>query len=100
MSNRANIEQQTRITRHNGKEYKTIDIFDDYEQGSLSIEEFEEKPLNILRYVLREQKDSFCSGIDMVIENVISWKNGMWIEGYWYTWEQIKPIFEEFDLIG
>jgi len=99
MGNRASIEQQTITVKYNGEEDKIIAIFDDYGQGSLSLAEycdtFYDDDLELLLAVLeRIQETTGIENVENVIDNVYENKKGMSIEGEWYDWEQIKPIFD------
>ncbi len=105
MSNQAFIEQRTITTRHNGEEVnKEICICDDYGSGSIDLTEdydsFYDDDMELLEMVLNSvfNEDSSIKtefNIIDILNNVKNNERGIYIEGTWYDWEDIKPVFEK-----
>jgi hypothetical protein len=97
MSNRASICQETHIIRHNGEEQKTISIFDDYGECDIFVKKFIDNDLELLEDVVRSVKEEI--GVGEIIETIINYvrteEKGIYIEGKWYDWEEIKPVFDK-----
>ncbi len=100
MSNRASIQQETIIVHKTGQTSHCVSVFDNYGQGSICLENysdsFYEDDLELLLFVLeRVQEDNGIQSVQQVLEHVFEYKTGIYIEGTWYDWEQIKPVFDK-----
>lgn len=98
MSNRLCIQQEEKTVRHTAEMSKVVELFDNYGQGSLDLDEigFFDNELDLLRWVVKQiQEDDGVDNIGALIEEVFFRQLGISIEGIWYDWEQLKPVFEE-----
>lgn len=95
MSNKAYIQQITTITHKTKETTKSVSVFDDYEQGSILLEKFFEDDMELLMFVLEKAKTVGLDDVNEVLDSVYGNKKGMDIEGTWYDWEQIEPVFEK-----
>lgn len=99
MSNRAYIQQETTIRHKTNKIMKTVVVFDDYNQGSILLDEYQdsffEDDLELLEFTLVAIKSGGLEAVDDVLSSVFEDEKGMIIEDSWYQWEQIKPVFEK-----
>jgi uncharacterized protein YfaP (DUF2135 family) len=103
MSNRAHIQQEEKKTHHSGEVTRIVSVWDDYADDYVDLEvlcpdgtnKWFEDELELLKAVLDHifsNKGSKAMGdvINYVQEN----ENGLYVEGTWYNWEQIKHLFE------
>ena len=103
MSNRAIIYQQTATVRHNGDQSKEVVVSDDYGMGVIWInsetgdEDFFDDELELLKYVIKVSDEEGIEDIEQILTNLQLSEKGITIEGQYYEWEQIKPIFEEME---
>lgn len=99
MSSRAYIQQETTIIHKTKQTTKTVSIFDDYGQGSICLgnyrDTFYEDDLELLLFVLETVKTGGLEAVDSILSSVFEDEKGMYIEGTWYDWEQIIPVFEK-----
>lgn len=100
MSNRANIQQETVTVRHTGETSKVIEVFDNYGQGSIAIEtcdleDFVDNELELLALVFQAIETGGLDNIATILTSVQENETGMSIEGTWYDWEELKPIFDK-----
>lgn len=99
MSNQAYIQQET-ITVHKTQQItKKVSVFDDYGEGYICLDSycdtFYEDDLELLLFVLETVKNGEYEAVDTILSYVYENEKGMYIEGTWYNWEQIKPIFQK-----
>ena len=98
MNNRAYIQQKTTITYKTQQTTKSVSIFDDYGYGSICLDSycdtFYEDDLELLLFVLETVRTESQEAVDAVLDSIYEDEKGMYIEGTWYSWEQIKPVFE------
>jgi len=102
MSNRAYIYQEIKIVVRNGRISRRISVCDDsrYQVINLGEEtEFFTDKLEILRFVLYSILDSCFYEINEIFNEIIECKTGIYVEDNWFTWEQIEPIFKEFNML-
>ena len=99
MSNRATIQQETTIIHKTQQATKSVCVFDEYGQGSICLDSycdtFYEDDLELLLFVLETVKAGWLEAVEGVVNAVYENENGMVIEGTWYNWEQVKPVFEK-----
>ena len=95
MSNRASICQETVKQYKNGQESKVISVFDDYGQGSISVESFSDDNMEVLAMVMREVQEGGLDNVETILDSVVSNEKGLYIEGTWYDWKEIKPVFDK-----
>ena len=99
MSNKATIQQETTIIHKTKQTTKIVSVFDDYGQGSISLDgysdTFYDDDLELLSFVLEAVKTGGLEAVDTVLSSVFENEKGMDIEDTWYEWEQIKPVFEK-----
>ena len=96
MSNRASICQETVKQYRNGQESKVISVFDDYGQGSISVESFSDDDMEVLAMVMKEvQEQGGLDNVETILDSVVSSEKGLYIEGTWYDWKEIKPVFDK-----
>ena len=95
MSNRASICQETVKQYENGQESKVISVFDDYGQGSISVESFSDDNMEVLAMVMREVQEGGLDNVETILDSVVSNEKGLYIEGTWYDWKEIKPVFDK-----
>ena len=105
MINQAFIEQRIITTRHNQKDIgKEIYICDDFDSGSIDLVEycdsFYDDDMELLEMVLNSvfNVESPIKGehnIRNILNNVKNNKRGIYIEGTFYDWEDLKPVFEK-----
>jgi len=105
MSNQAFIQQRTITLKCNGEQHQEIYICDGYGSGSIDLAEycdsFYDDELELLRTVLdivfneESTKNDIIGIFDHIEEN----ERGMYIEGTFYDWEDLKPVFKEFEKI-
>jgi len=94
MSNKAVIQQVTTITHKTKETSKSVSVFDDYEQGSILLDEFFDDDMELLKFVIKESQKPELQAVYDVLDSVYAYKKGLEIEGTWYDWEQIEPFFE------
>lgn len=102
MSNRASIQQETLIVHKTGKKYNNVNVFDDYGHDSIPLDDyfdtFYEDDMELLQFVLERIKEGDCfDAVASVIDHVAETQKGMYIEGTWYDWEEIKKVFDKVD---
>jgi hypothetical protein len=99
MSNKVVIQQQTVNVRNSGHTFKEVTVFDNYESGSIYLEEysddFYDDDLELLTFVLDAVKENASKEVKSVIEAVSEYEIGIEIEGTFYEWEIIKHIFDK-----
>ena len=99
MSSKAYIQQVTTIIHKTKETTKSVSIFDDYGQGSICLDDkrntFFEDDMELLFFVLEKAKTVGLDDVNDVLDSVYGNKRGMNIEGTWYDWEQIEPVFEK-----
>lgn len=104
--NRAHIQQETKIIRHNNRSYERVVVYDDYSGDHLNLSDaskvvldFFDNPIDVLKFVLREIDNNGYPYAENIIQNTIDNRDGMWIEGEYFVWEKLYPIFKEFNLV-
>lgn len=99
MSNRLVIQQEENIVRHTAEMSKTVNIFDDYDQGSLSIGEggFFDDEMELLRWVIKQiqEENGGIENIENMIYYIFTHHKGVEIEGVWYDWVDLESVFTE-----
>lgn len=99
MSNKVTIQQQTIVIHKTQQKTKIVCIFDDYGEGSLCLDDycdaFYEDDLELLEFVLEAVRAGASEAIDHILSSVYEDEKGIEIEGTWYDWGQIKPVFEK-----
>ena len=99
MSNKAYIQQVTTITHKTKQTTKSVSIFDDYSQGSICLDDYRdtffEDDMELLLFVLKTVKTVGLEDVNNVLDSVYGNKKGIFIEGTWYDWEQVEPVFEK-----
>lgn len=99
MSSRTYIQQETTIIHKTKRTTKTVSIFDDYSQGSICLDDYRdtfcEDDMELLLFVLEAVKDGGLETVDTIVSSAFEDEKGMYIEGTWYDWEQIQPVFEK-----
>jgi hypothetical protein len=93
MSNRAVIQQETRIIYKTNQAFKSIVIFDDYNYGSILLDDFFEDDMELLEFVLKTLKEGNREAVDSVLSNVYENEHGLEIENTWYDWKDVEPVF-------
>ena len=101
MSNRAHIQQEEKKTHHSGEVTRIVSVWDDYADDYVDLEvlnesgEWFEDELELLKAVLDHIfSNKGSKEMDAVINYVQENENGLYVEGTWYNWEQIKHLFE------
>jgi len=99
MSNRLVIQQEESTVRHTAIMSKSVKLFDNYDQGDLDLDEvgFFDDELELLKWVIKEIQESGggIENIDNLIDYIFTHHEGIEIEGTWYDWEQLEPVFAE-----
>ncbi len=97
MSNTAIIEQRTIIIKWNRATEKEIFISDNYANGTILLidKNLYDNKLDMLEIILEEIKDADYPGIRGVLDYVKEEKKGISIDGVWYEWIDIRPIFDK-----
>lgn len=99
MSNKLVIQQEENTVRHTAEISKTVNIFDNYDQGSLSIDEggFFDDEMDLLRWVIKQiqEEDKGIENIKNMIYYIFTYHKGAEIEGVWYDWIDLEPVFTE-----
>jgi hypothetical protein len=99
MSSKAYIQQVTTIIHKTKETAKSVSVFDDYGQGSICLDDYRntffEDDMELLLFVLEKAKTVGLDDVNDVLDSVYGNKKGMNIEGTWYGWEQIEPVFEK-----
>ena len=98
MSNRTFIHQQTVIVRHSKAISKEIIVFDDYETGTIDLidiefNDFIDDDLELLSIVVQTAKLPGFQAIAAILDHIQETEKGIFIEGIWYDWEEIKHVF-------
>ena len=92
--NRAYIEQSSTTRDHDGNKSVTISVYDDYANGTVTVESRFDDDLELLQYCKDMASDEDASVCD-VIDGILEYGIGVTINGVDYTWNQIEHIFEE-----
>lgn len=99
MSNKANIQQQTATVRHTGETSKEVVVFDDYGIGIINLDSYSDNfyddDLELLATVVQVVDEGGLDNIRGILDNVQENETGIYIEGTWYDWEEIKQVFEK-----
>ena len=99
MSNQAFIQQETHIVHKTQHTTKSVNVFDDYGQGSICLDSFCDSfyadDMELLEFVLETVRTGEYEAVDAALSSVYEDEKGMYIESTWYQWEQIKPVFEK-----
>ena len=99
MSNRATIQQETTIIHKTQQTTKSVCVFDSYGEGCICLDDycdtFYENDMELLLFVLETVKNGEHELIDTILSYAYENENGMYIEGKWYNWEKIQPVFEK-----
>ena len=101
MSNRATIIQQTTTIKYNGQKSKEIVVSDDYAMGTISLDSvsatdtFYEDDLELLATIIQAIAEGGFDAITGILEHVQECVKGIYIEGTWYDWEEIKHVLEK-----
>ncbi|MBN2286884.1 MAG: hypothetical protein JXI43_10585 [Tissierellales bacterium] len=99
MSNRAYIQQETKRIKKTRKSTGIVNVFDDYAEGSICLDDYEDEfysdDFELLQFVLEVVRDEGNPNIEAILAYVQEHERGLFIEGNWYTWEQVKPVFEK-----
>lgn len=103
MSNRAYIQQETKIVFHNGRISKRVSVCNDFHYQFINLpqeRDFFTDNVDLFKFILDSIVDSlYYEEIDEIFQVVIEYKTGIYIENNWFTWEQIEPIFKEFNML-
>ena len=103
MSNQVFIQQRTIILKCDGEQYQEIYICDDSYSYSIDLSEFSDSfyddDIELLRAVLDRIKDMPNESLEGILDNIQACEKGINIEGTFYDWEEIKPVFKEFEEI-
>ena len=99
MSNKVIIQQETTITHKTKATTKSVVVYDDYGAGSICLDEycdtFYEDDIELLLFVLETVRTGASEAVDTILSSVYEDEKGMEIEGTWYNWEQIKPVYQK-----
>ncbi len=99
MSNRAYIQQERRIIQETKETVDLINVFDDYAEGSICLDDYDDEfysdDLELLQSVLEIVRDEDKPEIEAILSYVQEHERSICIEGNWYQWEQIKPVFDK-----
>ena len=99
MSSKTHIQQETRIIHKTKQTTKIVSVFDDFGQGSISLDDysdtFYDDDMELLSFVLETVKTGGLETVDNVLDSVYGNKTGLSIEDSWYEWEQIEQVFEK-----
>ena len=102
MSNRASIQQQTVTVRHTGETGKEVAVFDDYGNGTIDLDTysdtFYDDDLELLATVIQVVGDGGLDNVAGILDHVQEYETGMFIEGTWYEWKEIKQVFEKSEM--
>ncbi len=103
MSNTAYIKQGTFEVRHNGEKSKRVIFYDDYGTEYILLdlygESFYDDDIELLDFImgLCQSEDCYDNARD-ILDNIEENESGMFINGEFYDWEQLKPLFKEYHL--
>ena len=99
MSNRASIQQETTIVNKTKETTKSVAIYDDYAEGNICLDDycdsFYDDDFELLLFVLETIKNGEHEAVDTILSSVFENEKGMYIEGKWYGWKQIEPVFQK-----
>ncbi len=99
MSNRTTIQQQTSTVRHNGETSKEVVVFDNYGSGTINLDtysdNFYDDDLELLATVIQVVDEGGLGNVRGILDHVQENETGMFIEGTWYDWKDIKHVFEK-----
>lgn len=99
MSNKANIQQQTATVRHTGEISKEVVVFDDFGIGIINLDSYSDNfyddDLELLATVVQVVDEGGLENVRGILDHVEENETGMFIEGKWYEWKEIKHIFEK-----
>ncbi len=99
MSNRANIQQQTATVRHTGEISKEVVVFDNYGSGTIDLDSYSDNfyddDLELLATVIQVVDEGGLGNVRGILDHVQESETGIFIEGTWYDWKEIKHVFEK-----
>ncbi len=99
MSNRATIQQQTATVRHNGEKSKEVVVFDDFGSGAIDLDSYSDNfyddDLELLATVVQVVNEGGLENVRGILGHIQENGTGMFIEGTWYEWKEIKHVFEK-----
>jgi len=95
MSNLARINTNKVENVKTGQVYFELDIYDNYNYGSINItkEQTSMTDLESLQY-LKDMGSDESANICDLIDSLLEYQNGLFINGTWYSWDEIKHFFE------
>lgn len=99
MGNHAYIQQERKIIQKTKETVDLVNVFDDYGEGSICLDDYDDEfysdDLELLQSVLEIVRDEGNPAIEAVLSYVQEHERHLCIEGTWYSWEQIKPVFDK-----
>lgn len=105
MSNKAVIEQRTVITEHNQEASQEVLVMDDNHQDSIDLDDYARKtksfkyffedPMELLLFVIKTAKKEQLDAINEILRYAKDHQNGIEIDGTFYSWEKIEPVFKK-----
>ena len=95
MSNLARVNVNKVENVKTNKIYYEIDISDSYNYGSIDIEEEEipETDIDALQYLIDYGPDE-SENITDLIDSLIEYEKGLFINDIWYDWNEVKHLFQ------
>jgi hypothetical protein len=94
MSNRANLERQKVTKIKTGETLNQLLLFDDYGENTYIVESIPDDDLECLIECIKQHKEEqYRQG---VLDNTYESEKGISIDGTWYDWEEIYPLFKEY----
>ena len=102
MSNTAYIKQGTFEVRHNGEKQRFVIIQDNYGSEYIGLDiycdTFYDNDLELLDFIMglcqSENRDNARGILEGIEENEF----GMFINGEYYDWEKLEPLFKKYHL--
>ena len=102
MSNTAYIKQGTFTCRHDGEKSKRVIFYDGYGTEYILLdfygESFYDDDIELLDFIMGLCQTEDRDNARAILDNIEEIKCGMFINGEFYDWEKLKPLFKEYHL--